>query len=65
MNDATTQDSIEAGREVPKWRQLLKELARAPLSAQIGMLVIQVYVFVAIFAPWSAPRYRPYCARRK
>jgi peptide/nickel transport system permease protein len=33
------------------WRTLKK----APLSAWFGMIVISIYVFVALFAPWIAP----------
>jgi len=33
------------------WRGFLK----APFSAKFGMVVIAVYVFAAIFAPWIAP----------
>lgn len=34
---------------------LLKELARAPLSAKFGILVIILYILVALFAPVLAP----------
>lgn len=34
---------------------ILKELGKAPLSAQFGMLVIAIYIFAALFAPWIAP----------
>ncbi|NWB42860.1 ABC transporter permease [Pseudomonas sp. E6002] len=34
---------------------LLKQLARAPLSAKFGLLVIVLYVLVALFAPLLAP----------
>lgn len=34
---------------------LLKELARAPLSAKFGILVIILYILVALFAPILAP----------
>jgi peptide/nickel transport system permease protein len=33
------------------WRTLKK----APISAWFGMIVIAIYVFVALFAPWIAP----------
>ncbi len=36
-------------------RQLLRELRRAPLTAQFGLIVIVVYVSVAVFAPLLAP----------
>lgn len=34
---------------------LLKQLFRAPLSAQFGLLVIVLYILVALFAPLLAP----------
>lgn len=33
----------------------LRQLVKAPISAKLGLLVIFVYVFVALFAPWIAP----------
>ena len=33
----------------------LRALDEAPLSAKFGLLVIAVYLFVALFAPWIAP----------
>ena len=33
----------------------LDALGAAPLSAKFGVLVITVYIFVALFAPWIAP----------
>ena len=36
-------------------QRALRELAGAPLSAKLGLLIIAFYVFVAIFAPWLAP----------
>ena len=33
----------------------LRELVAAPLSAKLGLLIIVVYIFVAVFAPWIAP----------
>ncbi len=32
-----------------------RELKKAPLSAQVGLLIILIYLLVAIFAPWIAP----------
>lgn len=32
-----------------------RELAKAPISAWFGMIVIVIYAFCAIFAPWIAP----------
>jgi peptide/nickel transport system permease protein len=36
-------------------QSILKELQKAPLSAQFGLVVILAYAFVAIFAPMLAP----------
>lgn len=33
----------------------LKEFGKAPFSAQLGAVVIVIYILVAIFAPWIAP----------
>lgn len=33
----------------------LDALGEAPLSAKFGVLVITIYIFVALFAPWIAP----------
>jgi len=35
----------------PWWRSLL----RAPVTAQVGLLIILLYVIAALFAPWLAP----------
>src|SRR5262245_48005998 len=45
--------SVKARRTVAQnvWRTLKK----APLSAWFGMIVIAIYIFVALFAPWIAP----------
>ena len=49
----TAQRSVKARRTVAQnvWRTLKK----APLSAWFGMIVIALYIFVALFAPWIAP----------
>ena len=36
-------------------KRVFKELREAPFSAQVGVLIILVYVFVALFAPLIAP----------
>ncbi len=41
--------------ETSKAGRVMKLLLQAPLSAKIGLLIIIVYVFVALFAPWIAP----------
>jgi peptide/nickel transport system permease protein len=45
--------SVKARRTVAQnvWRTLKK----APISAWFGMIVIAIYIFVALFAPWIAP----------
>jgi peptide/nickel transport system permease protein len=35
--------------------RLRRELAKAPLSAWFGMVVVAGYIIVALFAPWIAP----------
>ena len=43
--------SLPAGR----LGKTLRTLGEAPLSAKFGLLVIGVYIFAALFAPWIAP----------
>ena len=43
--------SLPAGRLA----KTLRTLGEAPLSAKFGLLVIGVYIFAALFAPWIAP----------
>ena len=45
--------SVRARRSL--WQNVKRTLATAPISAWFGMIVIVVYVFAAIFAPWIAP----------
>jgi peptide/nickel transport system permease protein len=49
------QDDIEDSPRITKTARVLKTLWGAPLSAKIGLLIIFVYVFVALFAPLLAP----------
>ena len=51
MSDA----DIQPLGETSKAGRVMKLLLQAPLSAKIGLLIIIVYVFVALFAPWIAP----------
>ena len=37
------------------WQNARRTLASAPISAWFSMIVIFIYVFAAIFAPWIAP----------
>ena len=38
-----------------RWARIRLDLAKSPLTARFGLLVILVYVFVALFAPFIAP----------
>jgi peptide/nickel transport system permease protein len=38
-----------------RFKRALREIIKAPLSAQLGLIIIFTYVFVAIFAPVLAP----------
>ena len=38
-----------------RWARVRLDLAKSPLTARFGLLVILVYVFVALFAPFIAP----------
>ena len=37
------------------WQRLLIDLKKSPISARFGLIVIAIYIFVALFAPWLAP----------
>jgi peptide/nickel transport system permease protein len=37
------------------WQLAWRELRRAPPTAWFGMIVIALYIFAAVFAPWIAP----------
>ena len=41
--------------QITRAQGILRGLWTAPLSAKLGLLIILVYVFVALFAPWIAP----------
>lgn len=47
-------DAVQV-RKISRGRRIVKELLAAPLSARLGVLIIAIYVFVALFAPWIAP----------
>ena len=42
-------------RERSWWRDGITELAKAPLSAKFGLIVVVIYVFIAVFAPILTP----------
>ncbi|MCX7351171.1 MAG: ABC transporter permease [Alphaproteobacteria bacterium] len=45
--------SVRARRSL--WQTVRRTLASAPFSAWFGMIIIVIYVFAALFAPWIAP----------
>ena len=45
--------SVKARRTV--MQNVWRTLKTAPISAWFGMIVIAIYIFVALFAPWIAP----------
>jgi len=58
-NDSETYSALgEVGdfqQKRTRWARIKLDLAKSPLTARFGLLVILVYVFVAIFAPFIAP----------
>jgi peptide/nickel transport system permease protein len=55
MNTATPADAraVKARRTI--FENVWRTLKTAPISAWFGMIVIAIYAFAAIFAPWLAP----------
>ena len=47
--------AVNGTARLSKAQRALRELVAAPLSAKLGLLIIVVYIFVAVFAPWIAP----------
>ena len=37
------------------WQRFVLDLKKSPISAQFGLIVIAIYIFIAVFAPWLAP----------
>ena len=37
------------------WQRFLIDFKKSPISARFGLIVIAMYIFVALFAPWLAP----------
>ena len=58
-NDSETYSALgEVGdlqQKRTRWARIRLDLAKSPLTARFGLLVILVYVFVALFAPLIAP----------
>ncbi len=38
-----------------RWARIRLDLAKSPMTAKFGLLVILIYVFIALFAPFIAP----------
>jgi peptide/nickel transport system permease protein len=53
--DALLAEAAPAPRQRSRWETALRELRRAPLSAQIGLIVIVCYIILGVFAPVIAP----------
>ena len=58
-NDSETYSALgEVGdfqQKRTRWARIKLDLSKSPLTARFGLLVILVYVFVALFAPFIAP----------
>ena len=37
------------------WQSFIIDFKKSPISARFGLIVIAIYIFVALFAPWLAP----------
>ena len=37
------------------WQRFIIDFKKSPISARFGLIVIAIYIFVALFAPWLAP----------
>jgi len=47
--------TLAARRRRGKFATALYELRKAPVTAKFGLLMIVIYIFFAVFAPWLAP----------
>ena len=55
MNRSRNNQAITDPVNHSRISRIFKEIVKAPFSAKLGFLIIIVYVFVALFAPWLAP----------
>ena len=37
------------------WQRFVLDLKKSPISARFGLIVIAIYIFIAVFAPWLSP----------
>ena len=51
MSDATLDTEAPTPKEPPRWRAVLA----ADRKAQVGLVIVAIFLFGAIFAPWIAP----------
>ena len=66
-DDARSADAVAIRLSERDWKKdAWRELKKAPFTAKFGLLVILIYVFVAVFAPFLTPygeseivRYKP------
>ena len=48
----------EVGAPIEKrtiWSRFILDFKKAPYTARFGLIVVSLYIFVALFAPWLAP----------
>ena len=48
----------EVGAAIEKrtiWSRFILDFKKAPYTARFGLIVVSLYIFVALFAPWLAP----------
>jgi peptide/nickel transport system permease protein len=48
----------EVGAAIEKrtiWSRFILEFKKSPYTARFGLIVVSLYIFVALFAPWLAP----------
>ena len=48
----------EVGAAIEKrtiWSRFILDFKKSPYTARFGLIVVSLYIFVALFAPWLAP----------
>ena len=45
-----------------RWARIRLDLAKSPMTAKFGLLVILIYIVVALFAPFIAPMAKQKCS---
>jgi len=54
-NAAAIAEAAPPLQQRSRWQTAARELRRAPLSAQFGMIIVLFYIILAVFAPLIAP----------